>query len=148
MPDEWDSLSAASPGLADALVKLSRAAEAAGPIADAGRRKGTKPDSWEWVDRLNLAVEALAAVVEGNRDLTPCEEDCIAVIRKAGKRLRRHEVIDALYATNRIYGRSTIANALSAITSKLHLLTNSKGRGAKGYGLAEWGEGNGPSVHR
>jgi hypothetical protein len=59
MPGDWDSLSSASPRLAAALVKLDRAAEAAGLIADAGWRKGTKPDSWKWVERLAEAVEML-----------------------------------------------------------------------------------------
>jgi hypothetical protein len=64
MPDEWDSLSSASPGLADALVELSRAAAAAGPIANAGWKKGTKPESWEWVERLRQAAAMLQEIVE------------------------------------------------------------------------------------
>jgi hypothetical protein len=64
MPDDWVSLSSGSPELAAALNKLARAAVAALLIADAGWRKGTKPESWEWVDHLEQAKEALQAVID------------------------------------------------------------------------------------
>jgi hypothetical protein len=46
------------------MVKLDRAAEAAELIADAGWRKGTKPESWEWVERLSQAAAMLQEIVE------------------------------------------------------------------------------------
>jgi hypothetical protein len=64
MPVEWDSLSSASPDLAAALVELGGAAKAAGPITNAGWKKGTKPESWEWVERLSQAAAMLEEIVE------------------------------------------------------------------------------------
>jgi hypothetical protein len=64
MPDDWVSLSSGSPDLAAALNELARAAVAALLIADAGWRKGTKPDSWEWVERLSQAAAMLQEIVE------------------------------------------------------------------------------------
>jgi hypothetical protein len=60
---EWASFSSTFPNLAAALVKLYSAAEAAWLIADAGWHKGTKPESWEWVERLAEAVEMLREVL-------------------------------------------------------------------------------------
>jgi hypothetical protein len=65
MPDEWKSLSSASPDLAAALNKLASAAIAAGLVARAGWREGTKPDSWDWVDHLEQAKEAVQEVIDG-----------------------------------------------------------------------------------
>jgi hypothetical protein len=136
MPDEWDSLSSASSGLADALVELSRAAEAAGLIADAGWRKGTKPDSWDWVDRLNLAVKALAGLVAGPTH-PDCAADCLVVIRQAGRRLKTNEVIQALIRAGKTHGKSTVKNTLALLTRNGQL-KNNRGRRAPGYGLPEW----------
>jgi hypothetical protein len=139
MPDEWESLSSASPGLADALVELSRAAKAAGLIADARWRKGTNPDSWDWVDRLNLAVNALITFVEAERDLADCKRDCMEAIRRTGRRLHTQGVFQALKDADRHHGNSTIKGALSSLV-KDGLLTNTRGPKATGYGLPEWPE--------
>jgi hypothetical protein len=64
MPDDWVSLSSGSPDLAAALNELARAAVAALLIADAGWRKGTKPESWEWVERLSQAAAMLQEIVD------------------------------------------------------------------------------------
>jgi hypothetical protein len=137
LPDEWDSLSSASPDLAAALVELGGAAAAARPIADAGWRKGTKPDSWDWVERLSQAVEALAAVVEGNRNLVECKKDCMEVILRTGERMRTDDVYEALRKSNRPHGKSTMKDALAELV-KEGRLTNTKGARAIGYGPPGW----------
>jgi hypothetical protein len=86
-------------------------------------------------------VERAALVAPHPQDLTPCEKDCIEAIQKAGRRLHKKDVIAALKGE---HGDSTIGNALGRLTQELHLLTNNSGRGAQGYGLPEWGNGNGP----
>jgi hypothetical protein len=75
--------------------------------------------------------------------LSPCEKDCIEAVRKAGKRLPRASIISNLDGK---HGESTIKNALASLTQKMHLLTNGKGQRAKGYGLREWGDGDGPAA--
>jgi hypothetical protein len=136
-PVEWDSLSSESPALAAALAELGGAASAAGPIAKAGWHKGTKPESWEWVERLSQAVKALAAVVDGNRYLVECKKDCMEVILRTGERMRTDEVYEALRKSNRPHGKSTMKDALAELV-KEGRLTNTKGARATGYGPPGW----------
>jgi hypothetical protein len=76
--------------------------------------------------------------------LTECQAACVRVIRKAGRRLTGPKVQEAL---KHEFGKCTITTALRDLCKPpLNALTRGgKGRGSKGYGLPEWGDGPGPN---
>jgi hypothetical protein len=136
-PEEWPSLKNENPRLADAILELGKAILKAQPFVFDGWEKGQSPESWDWRDNLALAIRAIAAIVEADRDLLGCKRDCMEVILKIGYRLNTNDVIRALENAKRIYGKSTIKGALASLVTEGRL-SNGRGRGAKGYGPPHW----------
>jgi hypothetical protein len=128
-----------SPDLVDALGKLAAAIAKAVGVAREACRNSRPPESWSWFAQLQKAYDGLSALVQRWAELTDCERDCLEVIRKAGRRLNRNSVIQALKEAGKVHGVSTINNALSKLV-RIKLLVNSRGRSAKGYGLPERAE--------
>jgi Penicillinase repressor len=75
----------------------------------------------------------LELIVETVERLSPCEEDIVFVIRKAGgRKLTKKEVVVALDAVDLIWGESTVWQALAALVAK-GVLVNKKDK--RGYAL-------------
>jgi hypothetical protein len=83
------------------------------------------------------------------RPLTPCQRDCIELIRDTGHRLTRREVLAALPAwwkekNSAEWSEPTVRIALHTLV-KMKILNNKQKTNPKGYGLSEWGDGQGPA---
>jgi hypothetical protein len=79
------------------------------------------------------------------KKLTPCQIDCIAIIRQASKRLTTEGVRQALESHGKVHGNSTIRRALADLVTCGELTSGGKGRRSKGYGLPGWPEGEAPA---
>jgi hypothetical protein len=83
------------------------------------------------------------------RPLTPCQRDCIELIRDTGHRLTRREVLAALpdlwkEKNREEWTEPTVRIALHTLV-KIKILNNKQKTNPKGYGLWEWGDGQGPA---
>jgi hypothetical protein len=64
------------------------------------------------------------------------------VIRRAGRRLKGHGVRDALKAAGYAHSDATVRETLAALV-RAKRLTGGRGPKSRGYGLPDWGEGDG-----
>jgi hypothetical protein len=79
-----------------------------------------------------------------NKILSPCESDCIEIIRKHGKTLKYQEILKHFESNNMIHADCTVRTALARLANtEVGLLTSGRGRASQGYGLPEW---NSPSL--
>ncbi len=79
-----------------------------------------------------MQISASAAARDPGEGRTECERDCLAVLRAASGPLTRAKIREALEASGRIWGESTVATALADLVSD-GVLENSRKRG--GYYL-------------
>jgi hypothetical protein len=138
-PLESKQLRSEHPDLAARINEFLDAAETARDIARGGSQNSVCPRSWAWFDQLEEAYTNLSAEVQRRAELTDCDRACLEVIDQAGRRLKRGEVVKALEEAGELHGQSTIKNSLAKLV-RAKLLTNNRGRGAKGYGRPEWQE--------
>lgn len=76
---------------------------------------------------------------------SPCQQDCLAVVRESDKRLTTREVMERLSASGRLHGECTIRTALATLV-KLGFLDNRQHPKPGGYGVRVRDEPGIPAV--